>query len=854
MKAQTRVQTPATAAHTVTRTRVEEERPRRPSAASAIGQVLRAPGRPLDSVVRGEMESRFRYDFSRVRLHTDARASESARALKAAAYTVGRDVVLNRELYRPGTREGMLLLAHELSHVVQQRGVSERNAEISPKTAGADNAFERSARENSKLVAQGRPAGEMGPSLTRPALQTSAIGSFFSDFFSLSVGPFQAIARLFGSENYSDADLTAYLNKITKANKIEDRYDSDNKARAIVKRWMQNKKGFLPTATQRALLIREMLSGYTSGADERAILTILQHSDHAELEAIFRPGNIDPKKLDDSFSGDQAKELHAFFDLHFIGGTRTVRAGGNKLKPEVPAEVKPPYSWAQLKAVLDERITEIELTLLGLSEKERTAAGLDLARKDADYIYAQLQKLNPDERDQAIHDLAVERVHQDNLATDAKFKFDETNDAAVKETLRKRWRITTAASLMIDLSLEQVYKDIAMSAPGGEAAFRPLATPLKPAEPPKPEAPAKPAEEKKAQEALKPVTKQSVEAELSGKPAEEAPPKFQRRLDKEKETYEDKIRGRAPDLINEKYEQIAAPRTEKIHKDSSKVHQLSELEVIGNRSAEETNLVFGQFKKAPPFKADKFDAAGKLVSRGNIHDVWQSEQAQLKADPAYEKQSARFWMYYLLQNDSAIKAINYKHNASPEFDQAKKPLNDEAKSIGAVADKYIASDSKRLFEIGRGWPAFNQVGEVSIQLFKKPNEKEDRRFLWDMFFTLIHEYLHSLSDGKYSGFADKLGGEHSTEGNTLIEGVDSLLTETVWTHAKPRASLPENRQAVEPDAVKAGEPFDASLLPEMPHRRYDTYRNAIKLVSVVGIRNLYAAYFYGDIEFIGGKP
>jgi hypothetical protein len=122
-----------------------------------------------------------------------------------------------------------------------------------------------------------------------------------------------------------------------------------------------------------------------------------------------------------------------------------------------------------------------------------------------------------------------------------------------------------------------------------------------------------------------------------------------------------------------------------------------------------------------------------------------------------------------------------------------------------------------------------------------------------MFFTLIHEYLHTLAHAKYSNYAEKLGGEHSTEGNTLIEGVDSLLTEIAWTNAHDRASSSEVREKVEQEAFKAGEPFDEDLLPTMPHRRYDTYTNAIKLVSVVGIRNLYAAYFQGKIDLIGGK-
>ena len=68
------------------------------------------------------MEPRFGHDFSQVRVHTDARAAESARAVNALAYTVGRDVVFGTGQYMPGTMEGKRLMAHELTHVVQQGG------------------------------------------------------------------------------------------------------------------------------------------------------------------------------------------------------------------------------------------------------------------------------------------------------------------------------------------------------------------------------------------------------------------------------------------------------------------------------------------------------------------------------------------------------------------------------------------------------------------------------------------------------------------------------------------------------------------------------------------------------------
>jgi hypothetical protein len=79
-------------------------------------------GRPLPDSVRSFFEPRFGQDFSHVRLHTDAAARESARAVDAAAYTVGRNVVMGEGQYSPDTAWGKRLIAHELTHVVQQAG------------------------------------------------------------------------------------------------------------------------------------------------------------------------------------------------------------------------------------------------------------------------------------------------------------------------------------------------------------------------------------------------------------------------------------------------------------------------------------------------------------------------------------------------------------------------------------------------------------------------------------------------------------------------------------------------------------------------------------------------------------
>jgi hypothetical protein len=120
-----------------------------------VHEVLRSPGLPLDANTRSFMEPRFGHDFSRVRVHTDARASESARAVNALAYTVGRNVVFEAGHYAPDTGEGRRLLAHELTHVMQQNGT----ARMQPSTLEVgepSDAYEREADAVAARALDGR--------------------------------------------------------------------------------------------------------------------------------------------------------------------------------------------------------------------------------------------------------------------------------------------------------------------------------------------------------------------------------------------------------------------------------------------------------------------------------------------------------------------------------------------------------------------------------------------------------------------------------------------------------------------------------------------------------------------------
>jgi outer membrane protein OmpA-like peptidoglycan-associated protein len=91
-----------------------------------VNDVLRSGGRPLKNETKGFMESRFGYDFSNVRIHDDSKAAQSAESLNAKAYTHGSNIVFNKNVDYNSTG-GQHLLAHELSHVVQQSGTGASN-------------------------------------------------------------------------------------------------------------------------------------------------------------------------------------------------------------------------------------------------------------------------------------------------------------------------------------------------------------------------------------------------------------------------------------------------------------------------------------------------------------------------------------------------------------------------------------------------------------------------------------------------------------------------------------------------------------------------------------------------------
>lgn len=261
----------------------------------AVRRTLNSGGHPLSTDVRAFMEPRFGQDFSQVRVHTDARASESARSVNAFAYTVGDHIAFQSGVYNPSTPSGRHLLAHELTHVVQSRKHSGRPVESGQAISDPGDASEREAGGVAAQVMGGQPAAVSAAPQT--AVHRIKISDDTAHGLEIGGGVLGAIGIGFGiaalaGAFISDSDLQKYLQKIDDTNKIEGGFQSDQKARRIAESWGKGETKFVVTVRRKCLMILEMLDGHVSHWDKDGIMSILERSDDVTLNYMFGAGGL----------------------------------------------------------------------------------------------------------------------------------------------------------------------------------------------------------------------------------------------------------------------------------------------------------------------------------------------------------------------------------------------------------------------------------------------------------------------------------------------------------------------------------------------------------------------------------
>jgi hypothetical protein len=301
-------------------------------APGSVDRVLAGPGSRLTPPLQQDMEQRFGHDFSNVRVHSGSAAEQSARDVNANAYTAGNNIVFGAGQFAPETHGGRRLIAHELTHVVQQTN-------------------------HRGLQGQTIPNGNIHKA---PAEATATDGA-------------------------TPTALRSYLAQLDRTNKIEDFSDSDDKARDVVAAWKAGKLGVSLTPKLKTLLIKEMQSGFTGDDDEEAILDLLERAPNSELSEMFGAGKLDSEDLLSDFHGEEEDRLLLFFDTRFEGKSKAALKGSTKLVPRAEffgkeqAVVRDAKEAAEARTIIQDIKAEFGIDV-------NSAAGIDAIKKQYDAV------------------------------------------------------------------------------------------------------------------------------------------------------------------------------------------------------------------------------------------------------------------------------------------------------------------------------------------------------------------------------------------------------------------------------------------------------------------------------------
>jgi hypothetical protein len=293
-----------------------------PEVPPIVHEVLRSPGEALDAKTRAFMEPRFGHDFGQVRVHSDAKAAQSARAINAWAYTVGARVIFGDGQYAPHLATGQRLIAHELAHVVQQSSIPNGSGTKEIRVLPDNGPLEDEARMAETTATEGHSAAVSSRVVSHEPKLSRA--GFFENLFSQ---PGQAFARLFGEGDFSEKELQDYLAYLRTQKTIENDYDSDNKARAVVSRWKARDPKVVLTPSLKSLLIQEMDKGSVGSGDQEHILDLLEPAEDADLRMIFGSGGVNAQTLLNDFGDAPKKRLAAFYERRFKGGLAALNKG-----------------------------------------------------------------------------------------------------------------------------------------------------------------------------------------------------------------------------------------------------------------------------------------------------------------------------------------------------------------------------------------------------------------------------------------------------------------------------------------------------------------------------------------------
>lgn len=290
--------------------------------------------------------------------------------------------------------------------------------------------------------------------------------------------------------------------------------------------------------------------------------------------------------------------------------------------------------------------------------------------------------------------------------------------------------------------------------------------------------------------------------------------------------YEASLEKLLQDKIDREYRD--AKQDQKDH-DKGKTFSMDAMVNLGNAAKGEVDKVFGSWAVGDPMKAG--------VTLKDRFTADRADQAAMKPDK--KRESAKSRARYFTNTGSAFEELDEKHSAD-------RTRATEQQIISAVLDRIAQANEEKLLLITATWSAStDRKGIIKIQRMKTGDDDQDRALLWQKFGTMIHEYLHSITHPRWHAHRDAKGKTDPQGGHTLGEGVTELLTRIVVT----QINLADKKLRAQ---VLNGIDDDGEE-PELErdHKYSAAYARAQALAGVVGIHNIFAAYFLGQTQLIG---
>ena len=593
-----------------------------------------------------------------------------------------------------------------------------------------------------------------------------------------------------------DVDLTRDLKRIL----TPTLHDLSARNRQTVADWKAGKPGSDLLGPQKAGLVRDLLLGPTLPEDQDAIMDLLELSDRGDISAILDGVTVEVSTLDANFDAAHRARLDSWLSARFVGGRAAIEAGKTEWTSVVVPAAAPAFAFdtTTFAARLDSDRDEDELIALVDRFSDADKA------KVRDHL---LTKVIPEGKD------LIGKSPYDLEAASTKAEKDaiSTAVAVAQERVRKAERIVEHLFLgdrpatAADLTAATGKLDPAKAEQAREVLKPKIYSP-----PVAPKAPKDP--------------KQATSPPVSTP----ATPTFT-----DPAAYQAAVAAAVPGMLTALHNHIVASKGGRHGKDV--------IQPMALAAKDETDTVFGQYYDKSKHPELRFGSKGH---KGNLQFWYDQAERDRKAYGSIPE--AKHWMTYFLQTEDVILALNDKFAAQPEFTSGDAPKNDEAKILVKIAGSTVrdATSRAKILEIARHWGGVAQGKTVFVDLYAGKTADGDRWNRWEMFQTLIHEYLHTLTHQQYDRYAESYGSS-SASYNTLIEGMDNVLEEVVWANVKPKADDPALRTIVEGETYAKLDPIG------LPYpSRYSSYTEAIRLVALVGITNVYAAYFMGLVDRI----